>query len=359
MENFLETLRPSDYSSGRYHATIRYEELQPDAKSKPQRKCYSSNPFHSRHAEHQYDKGQSEGYQQEDSTEPTDELDEMERMGEAENRLQGVDVAQVADKRSAAPNDTWDRIRDELFSRFLSNSHIRAQRQSQQYDAACLEVQSEIDRLSAVCPTCGFRRIHARTEEDRVHITLRAPQRVLYVGVTHRFVVEVPVRLCGACGCAFSCCPLDLDCLPGSAIEAWNIVGCKKDHTPIWFSMGLVKFFEQGTNLMRRFSVYKAAEWLDRTHVDNGCTTVVAFDKLRKCLGVAIREWGYMMCQMNNMTALGVHEWPTGECCQERLHAFGEFITPVFIIYCSNTYARYINSLKRKVRLHDGLYIVL
>ena len=237
--------------------------------------------------------------------------------------------------------------------------HVRSGVQPKRVDAVRLHVQSEIDRHSAICPCCGFGRLEARTEADRAHRTLQPPKQVLYVGVAYRFVVKVPVRLCGACGSSFSCCPIDVDCLPASPIEAWDVARCK-DHIPIWFSIELVKFFEEGTNLIRRFSIYKAAEWLDRTHVDNGCSTVVPFDKLRKGLGAAVREWGYLVCRMSDMSAMGVSDWPTGNLLgfdvvaihvQVQVHSFKRLIIAHIFRNSNKKNYRFVSTMLHEVFL--------
>lgn len=235
-----------------------------------------------------------------------------------ENTLLGVDAHPVEgfERRETRdiPRDRWVETRNTLFSNFLSTSEARAQSNERTLKLLQQQIQLEVTKHSVVCPTCGFRRLEARVgSDDRVHISFRAPQQVLYVGLSYRFVVNVPIRVCGGCGITFSVCPLDINCIPGSPNEAWDVSTSRKEHTPIWFDIGLVSFFELGQNVMRRFSVFKLAEWLDRTHLDNGCSSItIPFDKLRKSLGESLREWGYVMCRINNMQGMGVKQWPTG-----------------------------------------------
>jgi len=303
MEPRLETLRLSDYTGRTFGASVHISELPTSVRARPRNQSTNTR------SRFRFPRARNA------SEEPPD-LPTGDDLCQGENRLLGADAVRVEDhKQRDIPEDTWEQTRENMFIRLLCTSDTRAQAQKQKHEALQLQIQSEVNRYSAVCPTCSFRRVEARTETDRVHKPLRTPQQVLYVGLSYRFVLEVPVRLCGACDSAFSCCPIDVNCLPGSPQEAWDIVRCKQDHTPIWFDIELVKFVEEGTNVMRRTSVYKVAEWLDRTHVDNGCSSVVPFDKLRKGLGIVMREWGYVMCRMSDMRAMGVPQWPTGNYC--------------------------------------------
>ena len=152
-------------------------------------------------------------------------------------------------RRSAMRPDPWENVRKEMFDKLLSTSQARNEQLQGRRDSLHREIQENINKHSVLCPTCGAR-------EDPFTCTVAKHQRqVLWVGVGYRFIVSVPVRVCGLCDARFSCCPLDVGCLPGSPEEAWNVASCKDEHVPIWFDLDLIRFLEDGTNVIRCFSM--------------------------------------------------------------------------------------------------------
>jgi len=312
----LETLRLSDYSNHLLSkSNIHFAELPQTVKPKPRRTSTVARPTRSAFRQ---GNNREEGPRVEDlSEEGLQQVDECSD-GAPDNQLLGTSINVHNDKGGKNPEgsklrpDTWDNVRDAMFSKFVSTSSVRAAIVKGRRDTLYTEIQENIIKHSKQCPTCGF----VGKEGNSLLKTAKTlrQQQVLWIGVSYRFIVTVPVRVCPACDSPYSCCPLDVGSLPGSPEEAWNIVRCKEDHIPIWFDLNdLVRFFEAGTNIVRRLSVVKIAEWLDRAHVENGCPSTVPFDKFRKCLGVALRELGYMLCRMSALEELGVELWPTGK----------------------------------------------
>ena len=135
---------------------------------------------------------------------------------------------------------------------------------------------------------------------------------MLWFGQDFRFEIIVPVSVCGLCHVAFATDPLSVGCFPGSPGEALDVSTAPIGHSPIWFDLALVTNFEEASNEVKRFSIVAWAAWIDGIHRRNLCNTYVDQDRLRKCLGDAIREVGYLSTALSDWTSLGAKEYPSG-----------------------------------------------
>ena len=140
----------------------------------------------------------------------------------------------------------------------------------------------------------------------------RLVSQVLWYGQEFRFELSVPVEVCLFCQDTFTADPLSVGCFPGSPGEAWDVSTAPTGHVPIWFDLDLVTNLESASNEVRRFSVLTWAAWIESIHRRNLCDTFLDSDRLRKCLGDAIREAGYHSCALTDWKALGAKAYPTG-----------------------------------------------
>ena len=136
--------------------------------------------------------------------------------------------------------------------------------------------------------------------------------QVLWYGQEFRFYIDVPVSTCSYCLETFAANPLSVDCFPGSPGEAWDVTTAPKEHNPIWFDLDFVTNIEAASNELKRFSVVSWVAWFDIIHKRNLSNIHVDPERLRRCIGDAIREVGYLLSAVSDWPALGVDAYPAG-----------------------------------------------
>ena len=138
---------------------------------------------------------------------------------------------------------------------------------------------------------------------------------MLWFGHDFRFEIVVPVIACEICQDTFTVDPVSVGCFPGSPVEAWDVSRAPVSHMPIWFALDLVTNLEAASNDLRRFSVVTWASWIEGIHKRNLCGHAkeeqVAPDRLRRCLGDAIRELGYQLFALD-ASVVAVEGYPSG-----------------------------------------------
>ena len=81
------------------------------------------------------------------------------------------------------------------------------------------------------CPKCASTDI--RTHGPAV--------TVLWVGISLRFELAVPRRKCCVCQHEFSLKPLQLGCLPATAVQGWDLTKVVFGGRPMWFELQLLQ----------------------------------------------------------------------------------------------------------------------
>lgn len=81
------------------------------------------------------------------------------------------------------------------------------------------------------CPRCNNMDLH--TQEPAVS--------VLWVGASYRFELAVPRRHCCVCQHSFSLKPLQLGCLPATAVQGWDLTKVVFGGRPMWFDLQLLQ----------------------------------------------------------------------------------------------------------------------
>ena len=81
------------------------------------------------------------------------------------------------------------------------------------------------------CPCCGSNEVCAQGP----------PVTVVWVGQTYRFELPVPICHCSLCRSIFSVMPLELNCLPATEVQSWDLTKAVYGSRPIWFDMDLLQ----------------------------------------------------------------------------------------------------------------------
>ena len=202
-------------------------------------------------------------------------------------------------------SDPWDKVRPKITDRYISSAEQRELELKTRREALHARIQGQVDDLCSKCPHCGVGTRRGATPGNTVI-------KVLWVGIEFRFSVDVPISVCSFCGDVFTVDAFELGCFPGSPGEAANLATTPEGHEPIWFDLSLVESFEGASNRIKRFSVVVWASWLDDIHTRNRCEAYVGLPRLRKCLGDALREYGYIEQHTSDFKKLGVDTYPSG-----------------------------------------------
>jgi hypothetical protein len=112
-------------------------------------------------------------------------------------------------------------------------------------------------------------------------------ESVLFLGLKHRFHVQIPQFSCKLCEKTIAIKPLHVHCMPGSPVQAWSLWKRKANQPPsTWVCVQLCNFLNQAKLSLRRASHLKLWELLDITHHQNDPTLPPTSDsdndKLRK-----------------------------------------------------------------------------
>jgi hypothetical protein len=155
------------------------------------------------------------------------------------------------------PSNRWDTIHAEVLDMFFETKAVRDGDRFQRQQIMREHVQDAVHTASCACPRCG------NTSHSPACIKT---QTVMWVGVTYRFPITVPVIICKECKESYTVSPLQVNCYPGSPGEGWDIrkAAGRESHIPIWFDLELVHFLEEASNEIRQFSIVKFAQLVDR-----------------------------------------------------------------------------------------------
>lgn len=155
---------------------------------------------------------------------------------ETDNRLEEGAIRmeyepQLRETQQRHIDQGWQERRETLYSHYVANLVSNTELIIARKDAIQAGVQAAIAAAASSCPCCH--RSHQLTQQ--------ATQRILWVGSSFRFDVEVPVQLCHGCGTQNSPRPLDAGCMPATAVHSWDVSKAPYGSRPIWFDLSLVK----------------------------------------------------------------------------------------------------------------------
>lgn len=122
-----------------------------------------------------------------------------------------------------------------------------------------------------------------------VHFGRAHGVEVTYISIQHRFSVNVPRLECALCGACTCIKPMHANCMPGSAVRAWDVTQHRSGQPPpVWVSVELCFLLDRCKLGIRRASTLKLWEVVDDLHHANDCclppTTPAENDRYRKTL---------------------------------------------------------------------------
>ena len=217
-------------------------------------------------------------------------------------------------------DSAFDLVRPEMHAQYLAclaaNRKMCAERKQQMECSLIAAIAAHLSH----CPSCGSNEVCAQG----------LPVTVVWVGLAYRFELSVPISQCSLCESVFSVNPLQLNCMPATAVQSWDLRKAVYGSRPIWFDMDLLqvrdnpgmpvecKVYTSSHDHMRassgmthtralqavdtemcvikRQSMDRRCDVLMRLHQHSGCESVLlSYDTLRKRLSEAVRELGYLL----------------------------------------------------------------
>jgi hypothetical protein len=126
----------------------------------------------------------------------------------------------------------WDRERSNLQTQYISNLVANSQFIRQQSDALQSAVSARIAAAAQECPNCCT---------SRAALSLRRTVSVLWVGISFRFTLDVPINVCQGCCQQTTVYPLQVGCFPGTPVYHQDLTTTPAGVQPIWFDLTLLK----------------------------------------------------------------------------------------------------------------------
>lgn len=157
------------------------------------------------------------------------------------------DQTTAADLSSAFDGVRAD-IRSKYLEALLRNNHLSEHRK----EAVRASVVSAVANCGEACRSC-----HSHSVESERQV------RVIWIGAAYRFEVQVPVWKCAACLERFSCNALDVACMPGTPVHAWDLTKVPAGAAALWFDLSLVKVCPQANLLNPSLNPHVRCVWFD------------------------------------------------------------------------------------------------
>lgn len=212
---------------------------------------------------------------------------------------------------SAEP-EPWDERRKELFTDFVAGLPRFSDELQGLAKAAEQTLSARV--ATVLCDskcTCGSA-LHAHPK--RFVDTLYATEDVLVS-------VKLPIYECASSSChrEVTARPGQVACIPGTATKHYDLTLASSETTPIWFDCSLLQLL----HLLQYFdgaklSVQKCAAVLLEHYDRNGFNPstdcilppLISKDVFRQRLGVALLEFDYLCCCLEDVSNLDVANWP-------------------------------------------------
>lgn len=155
-----------------------------------------------------------------------------------------------------------------------------------------------IDKALQTCPQCGA------TGRCR---SAGWSRRVIVVSIERRTPLDVPAAACKACGHQYSVLPLELGCLPATAVTGWDLLKAGGEQQVVWYSLALLAFADREVTIMRRWSVKRFVDVLQAHHAIAGSRAPLSDDMLRRTLATALLVRRRLVLAGTHTTAIA---WP-------------------------------------------------
>ena len=133
--------------------------------------------------------------------------------------------------RDEQPDSAFDFVRPEMHAQYIeclaANRVMRMERKQQMESS----LRTAIAALGSTCPCCGSNELRAQGPGVTV----------IWVGLTYRFELPVPISYCSLCQHTFTVRPLQISCMPATAVHSWDLTKAAYGTRPIWFDMDLIQ----------------------------------------------------------------------------------------------------------------------
>ena len=128
-------------------------------------------------------------------------------------------------------SSAFDSIRAQMHAEYLESLPANLLMFKGRKEATEVSLLAAIAAHGRHCPNCG----------SVDHCTQGPSVSVLWVGLSYRSELAVPTWHCCACQHTFSLKPLQLGCLPATAVQGWDLTKVAFGGRPIWFDLQLLQ----------------------------------------------------------------------------------------------------------------------
>lgn len=133
----------------------------------------------------------------------------------------------------------FDGIRAQMHAEFWRCLPANSMMFQGRKEAAEISLQTAIAAHCSQCPRCNS--TDCQTQGPAV--------TVLWVGSSYRFELAVPRSRCCTCQFDFSLNPLQLGCLPATAVQGWDLTKVAFGGRPVWFDLQLLQVWSSTQTL--------------------------------------------------------------------------------------------------------------